>query len=121
MNIRRMAMHHLALLQPPRRVCAGSKRSAMNAMPLPWISSSITYIICTSPRSGSWLLSEGLASTSLAGNPREWFHGAQEQEERARWRLAHSTDLTFARYLEHVRSRATSPNGICGVKLHYYQ
>jgi trehalose 2-sulfotransferase len=80
-----------------------------------------TYLICTTPRSGSWLLSEGLASTSVAGNPREWFHAAQEQEERAHWRIEHSADLTFATYLEHARTRATSRNGICGIKLHYYQ
>lgn len=33
----------------------------------------IPYLICTTPRSGSWLLSEGLASTSLAGNRRLWY------------------------------------------------
>jgi LPS sulfotransferase NodH len=80
-----------------------------------------TYIICTNPRSGSWLLSEGLASTSLAGNPREWFNPLVEQRWRAQWRMTHTADLTYAEYLDLVRVRGTTSNGICGIKLHYYQ
>jgi LPS sulfotransferase NodH len=114
MTTPRLAVAHALRLRAAHR---------LHAVAAPHAPTSVrqTYLICTNPRSGSWLLSEGLASTSVAGNPREWFHAAQEQEERARWRMAHSTDLTFAGYLEHVRRRATSPNGICGVKLHYYQ
>ncbi len=81
----------------------------------------VTYVICTTPRSGSWLLSDGLRSTALAGNPREWFNTAEEQQQRARWRLDHATDLTYSDYLRVVRSLATTRNGICGIKLHYYQ
>ncbi|MEL6981932.1 MAG: Stf0 family sulfotransferase, partial [Actinomycetota bacterium] len=33
-----------------------------------------TYVICTSPRSGSTLLCTLLASTGVAGNPDSWFH-----------------------------------------------
>jgi trehalose 2-sulfotransferase len=55
-----------------------------------------SYIICTNPRSGSWPLSEGLAATLLAGNPREWLNVQQEQRHRAEWRMEHSTDLTYA-------------------------
>ncbi len=46
----------------------------------------MTFIICTNPRSGSWLLSDGLASSGLAGNPREWFNPIVEQKRRAEWR-----------------------------------
>ena len=81
----------------------------------------LTYVVCTTPRSGSWLLSEGLASTSVAGNPREWFNHLEEQEERARWRMTHGSDLTFAKYLEQVQARSTTRNGVSGIKLHYYQ
>jgi LPS sulfotransferase NodH len=80
-----------------------------------------TYIICTNPRSGSWLLSEGLASTSLAGHPREWFHPEVHQQWRAQWRMNHPTDPTYAEYLSQVRTRGSTSNGICGIKLHYYQ
>jgi trehalose 2-sulfotransferase len=80
-----------------------------------------TYIICTNPRSGSWLLSDGLASTSVAGNPREWFNPLVEQKRRAHWRMTNSTDLTNSQYLNQVRASGATSNGICGVKLHYYQ
>ncbi len=80
-----------------------------------------SYIICTNPRSGSWLLSEGLGATNLAGNPREWFNVL---EERAQTRVLEGSARTatdFAAYLKHVLASATSPNGVRGIKLHYYQ
>jgi trehalose 2-sulfotransferase len=80
-----------------------------------------TYIICTNPRSGSWLLSDGLESTSIAGHPREWFNPLVEQKRRALWRMTHSSDLTNAQYLDQVRALGATSNGIWGVKLHYYQ
>jgi len=81
----------------------------------------ISYVICTNPRSGSWLLSEGLASTMLAGNPREWFHHEEEQRQRAKWTtevVQHAAPQTFLQYLLNC---GTSRNGIFGIKLHYYQ
>ncbi len=80
-----------------------------------------TYIICTNPRSGSWLLSEGLAATSIAGNPREWFDIQQEQRTRAQWRIDNQTDLTFEGYLQAARLQSMTSNGISGIKLHDYQ
>jgi len=66
-------------------------------------------------------LSEGLASTSVAGNPREWLNPLEEQAHRARWRMEHSSDLSYAKYLELARKASTTKNGISGIKLHYYQ
>jgi LPS sulfotransferase NodH len=80
-----------------------------------------TYLICTNPRSGSWLLSEALASTSLAGNPREWFSSDEEQLHRAEWHMANPADPACENYLDYVRAKSTTANGICGIKLHYYQ
>ncbi|WP_321965429.1 Stf0 family sulfotransferase [Paraburkholderia sp. J7] len=94
----------------------------MEAVPgVPWIAPTATYVICTNPRSGSWLLSEGLTSTSLAGKPREWFNILEEQQHRARWRMDTSTDLSFAKYLNIARAESTTSNGISGIKLHFYQ
>src|ERR1035437_6070169 len=121
MNVRRMAFHHLAAARSLRRVPATSNKNVTRAaLPRRTFPAS-TFIICTNPRSGSWLLSDGLASTSLAGNPREWFNPLEEQQHRARWRMEHSTDLSFARYLELARAGSTTNNGISGIKLHYYQ
>jgi LPS sulfotransferase NodH len=81
----------------------------------------LTYIICTNPRSGSWLLSDGLAATGVAGNPREWFSFLEEQQHRARWRMDHQANLSYPSYLRLACAESTSSNGISGIKLHYYQ
>src|ERR1700693_1244971 len=119
MNVRSIAMYHFARSRPPSRVSA--RRRDTTIQDPRWISPTATYIICTNPRSGSWLLSEGLASTSLAGNPREWFNILQEQQHRARWRMNYSTDLSYEAYLALARAESTTSNGISGIKLHYYQ
>jgi hypothetical protein len=42
------------------------------------------YASCASSQSSNcWLFSEGLASTSLVGNPREWFNFLEEQQHHA--------------------------------------
>ena len=120
MNVRSMALHHLALSRQLRRAPAPCNGNISTARPLIWTSPVATYIICTNPRSGSWLLSEGLASTGLAGNPREWFNLGEEQQHRARWRMDHSTDL-FAAYFGQARAESTTSNGVSGIKVHYYQ
>jgi LPS sulfotransferase NodH len=57
----------------------------------------------------------------VAGNPREWFNRMEEQQQRARWRMDHSTDLSFPAYLRIARAESTTSNGISGIKLHYFQ
>jgi LPS sulfotransferase NodH len=86
-----------------------------------WTSALATYVICTNPRSGSWLLGKGLAATGLAGDPREWFNPWEEQRHRARWRMDHATDLSFRAYIGIANAESTTPNGVSGIKLHYYQ
>ena len=79
------------------------------------------YVICTNPRSGSWLLSEGLSATGVAGNPREWFNVLEEQQQRARWGRHGQGDVSPLSYLSHVVSQGSTHNGVFGLKLHYYQ
>lgn len=112
-------MHGL-MRRPHRRVCTHSTRQASIQDPR-WVFQNATYIICTNPRSGSWLLTEGLASTQLAGNPREWFNTLEEQQQRAVWRMEHPSDLSFESYLRLVIAKSMSQNRISGIKLHYYQ
>ena len=121
MNVRKMAIYHHALAQPLRRAPAPGNKSPIAAGLPRWTSPAGTYIICTNPRSGSWLLSDGLAATHVAGNPREWFNTGEEQQHRARWRMEHSTDLDFANYLRSAKAESTTGNGISGIKMHYYQ
>jgi LPS sulfotransferase NodH len=80
-----------------------------------------SYVICTNPRSGSWLLSDGLAYTLVAGNPREWFNVLEEQAQRLRWHLVEPAALSYSVYLDRVLKSATTINGVCGIKMHYYQ
>jgi LPS sulfotransferase NodH len=98
---------------------AGGDSTAAEFFGLPLADPRTTYVICTNPRSGSWLLSEGLSSTARAGNPREWFNVLEEQRQRVLW--GDAIEPSFTNYLRHIKRAATTTNGICGVKLHYYQ
>jgi LPS sulfotransferase NodH len=80
-----------------------------------------SYLICTSPRSGSWLLSDALEATGLAGRPREWFHRNAEIERCQGWNIPLPTKTGYAPYLSRVIRVATTPNGVFGVKCHWYQ
>jgi trehalose 2-sulfotransferase len=91
------------------------------AGPPVWGLGGASYVICTSPRSGSWLLSDALSALGVAGYPREWFNPIEEQARAARWRMRHHSDLGLTRYLHLARARSTSRNGVSGLKLHYYQ
>jgi LPS sulfotransferase NodH len=121
MSVRMAALRHLALSRRRRRVRTVHGGNVKSMRPLRRVSPAATYIICTNPRSGSYLLSDGLASTGLAGNPREWFNTLQEQQHGARWRMEHAADLNYAAYLRLARTESVTQNGIAGVKLHYYQ
>jgi LPS sulfotransferase NodH len=81
----------------------------------------VSYVICTNPRSGSWLLSEALESTELAGRPREWFNPLQGKGRRPDERNDELRGQDFAEYLRQVIAEATTSNGVCGLKIHYYQ
>lgn len=74
------------------------------------------YLIMSSPRTGSTMLSDGLQQTGLAGVPLEYLN------ERAL--VALGDPLTFPRlfeYLDEVSARRTSANGVFGLKMHYHQ
>jgi LPS sulfotransferase NodH len=81
------------------------------------LSAGATYVICTTPRSGSWLLADCLDQTGLAGRPQEYFmnHVAFHPD----WGVPHRENL--GDYLEFVRAEATTENGVCGFKLHWSQ
>jgi len=74
---------------------------------------SITYFICTLPRSGSWLLAESLEQTELAGRPREYF---------ARKFLSEEEEASgYANTLTRIIEQGTTSNGVFGVKFHWHQ
>jgi LPS sulfotransferase NodH len=80
-----------------------------------------SYIICTSPRSGSWLLADGLQSTNIAGRPREWFHKVAEEERSKRQGMPLPSETGYTSYMDYVIRAATTSNGVFGLKCHWYQ
>jgi LPS sulfotransferase NodH len=73
----------------------------------------LSYLICTTPRSGSNFLCEVLQTTGVAGRPDEYFWHPPLWEEG--WS---TTDV--AAYLRRVLRAGTSPDGIFGVKLMWF-
>ncbi|MEL7140792.1 MAG: Stf0 family sulfotransferase [Cyanobacteria bacterium J06631_9] len=76
-----------------------------------------SYIICSTMRSGSTLLSRTLKDFDVAGDPKEYFH--------PRWKgvgldqLSEPSQL-YAHYNCVVRE-TTTPNGVFGIKMHWDQ
>jgi LPS sulfotransferase NodH len=79
----------------------------------------VSCVICTLPRSGSWLLAEALNNTGLVGQPEEYFRPDHMPLWNSRWGLD-GTDP----YDEFVRAAvkySTTTNGVFSVKMHWYQ
>ena len=114
-------LHSSPRIPTGRRVSLATHPARASASPPVWRPPGASYVICTTPRSGSWLLSDGLSSLRIAGRPREWFNRVEQQLHCARWRMRNDTDLGLHRYLQLARAGSTSPNGVSGLKLHYYQ
>jgi trehalose 2-sulfotransferase len=76
-----------------------------------------TYVIASTPRSGSSLLAAGLVSTGVAGRPEEYFTpdhiGSYKQD------LKLPMSCSWAEYLAKVMAFAATENGVRGVKIHW--
>jgi LPS sulfotransferase NodH len=77
---------------------------------------SLIYVICTSPRSGSTLLCNGLTNTGRAGAPAEFFD--HRVEVTAYWmsRFGFSRTSQFA---DRIVAATSTRNGVFGTKLHW--
>jgi len=76
-----------------------------------------TYVIASTPRSGSSLLAAGLVATGVVGRPEEYFtpdHIGSYKED-----LNLPIDCSWAEYLEKVMAFAATENGVRGVKIHW--
>lgn len=77
---------------------------------------SVHYLVLSVPRSGSTLLTEGLAATGVMGVPTEYFEfGATVPYLAARWQAR-----DFSDYVETLLRRRTTPNGVFGAKIHWH-
>lgn len=74
-----------------------------------------TYLVCSTPRSGSTLLCSALQATGVAGTPTEYFNVDFRGPLAARWGVR--GDL--AAYVRELLARRSSPAGVFGAKLHW--
>jgi LPS sulfotransferase NodH len=80
------------------------------------VETTLSYVVCSTPRSGSYLLCELLWRTGAAGAPEEFFHPDFMPRLMRRWGV---TDLDS--YLAALLAHKTSPNGVFGAKVHWGQ
>lgn len=73
------------------------------------------YVVCTIPRSGSNLLTDGLRATRRAGRPKQFFLWKFESRYAAQLGLDSVAD--YAGYVRGIVNTKTSPNEVFGFKL----
>jgi LPS sulfotransferase NodH len=73
-----------------------------------------SYLICSTPRSGSNLLCEALKSTKLAGRPHQYFWAPNEKKWAEKYGLSPETD--FAGYTRGIVEKSATSNGVFGLK-----
>jgi len=78
-----------------------------------------SYLLCTLPRSGSWLLADLLEQTDLAGRPEEYFRPDHRVQWSKEWGIP--VKGPYSQYIAAALEHATTANGVFGVKLHWYQ
>jgi trehalose 2-sulfotransferase len=76
----------------------------------------LSYFISTTPRTGGFLLAEALQSTRIAGRPREYFDPVAEAQWVRDHAIAPSTE-----YLENALAAGTTKNGVFGAKVLWHQ
>jgi trehalose 2-sulfotransferase len=76
--------------------------------------------ICSSPRSGSTLLADVLRQTNLLGVPMEYLN----EDYFEQWNCPDPTVSKidrFGLYLSNIIPKRTTPNGVFGIKTHFFQ
>jgi LPS sulfotransferase NodH len=76
-----------------------------------------SLLIATTPRSGSWLLAEGLRSLGIAGRPEEYFWRDMEPLYRRQWGISGDDRELLDRILREGSTR----NGVFSAKVHWFQ
>jgi len=78
----------------------------------------VRYLLCATPRCGSNLLSLALQNTGIAGVPHEYLN------PRLMWgwvrRTGCGVPFDVVDYLEGIEAVRTTPNGVFGLKVHFY-
>ena len=78
-----------------------------------------SYLMCSTPRSGSTLLCDLLKQTGVAGRPNSFYRAQSIAEYAEDFGLTPSASLDFERcYLAAVIKKGTGETGIFGIRLH---
>ena len=72
-----------------------------------------SYLICATPRTGSYLLCDLLTATGVAGKPTEYLLAGYKSHWSEQWGVS-----TYRDYHEHILKACTTPNGVFGAKVH---
>ena len=81
--------------------------------PIGSASTTQSYLLCATPRTGSYLLADLLCQTGRAGRPTEYFSSGYQQHWAKRWGTT-----TYVDYLRRVLDVGTDRNGVFGAKAH---
>jgi trehalose 2-sulfotransferase len=78
-----------------------------------------SYLMCTTPRTGSTLLCGLLDSTGVAGHPESYFRRQGLQEYAAQWGIARSADGNFiySDYIKAALAAGRTDNGVFAVRI----
>ena len=78
-----------------------------------------SYLLCTVPRSGSWLLADLLEQTRRRRRPEEYFRPDHRMQWSAEWGIP--VKGPYGRYVGAALANTVTGNGVFGVKTHWYQ
>lgn len=78
-----------------------------------------SYLICSTPRTGSTLLCGLMASTTVAGQPESYFREPDEQLWAARWDIVRSSDgvLEYSEFVRSALAAGRTENGVFGARI----
>jgi LPS sulfotransferase NodH len=72
-----------------------------------------SYLICATPRTGSYFLCDLLTETGVAGRPTEYLLPGYRRQRSEEWGTR-----DYVEYHEHILAADTTPNGVFGTKVH---
>ena len=79
------------------------------------------YIICSSARTGSYLLCHLLTNCGVMGVPAEYFTFFSDAKFLIeRLKLQNKVKINIPEYVEALKNLRTTPNGVFGMKMHYF-
>ncbi len=77
-----------------------------------------SYVLCSTPRTGSTLLCSLLQSTGCAGRPESYFRAQDYDSRAAAWGILQPDgSVAFQGYLDCVLNQGTSANGLFAVRI----